>query len=63
MYIEKVTHSIAKDNNVRVVTSDGMEQLIIMGNGALRVSSNLFRDEVIQVEQEIRSIIEKNNIT
>ena len=63
MYIEKVTHSIAKDNNVRVVTSDGMEQLIIMGNGALRVSANLFRDEVIQVEQEIRSIIEKNNIT
>ncbi len=59
MYIEKVTHSIASDNKVRVVTSDGMEQIIIMGNGALRVSSNSFRDEVKQVEQEIRAIIEK----
>lgn len=59
MYIEKVTHTIANDNNVKVVTSDGIEQLIIMGNGALRVSSNSFRDEVIQVEQEIRAIIEK----
>ena len=59
MYIEKVTHNIARDNKVRVVTSDGMEQIIIMGNGALRVSSNSFRDEVKQVEQEIRAIIEK----
>lgn len=60
MYIEKVTHKLAKDNLVRVVTSDGMEQLIILGNGALRVSSRAFQEEVRQAEEEIREIISKN---
>lgn len=57
MYIEKVTHKLAKNNRVRVVTSDGLEQLIILGSGALRVSSRAFREEVSRAEDEIRSII------
>ena len=57
MYIEKVTHKLAKDNRVRVVTSDGLEQLIILGSGALRVSSRAFLEEVRQAEEEIRNII------
>ena len=57
MYIEKVSHQLAKKHRVRVVTSDGLEQLIILGNGALRVSSRAFYDEVSQAEEEIRSII------
>lgn len=57
MYIEKVTHKLAKNNRVRVVTSDGMEQLIILGSGALRVSSRSFLDEIRQAESEIREII------
>lgn len=56
-YIEKVTHKLAKDNKVRVVTSDGMEQFIILGNGALRVSSLAFREEIALAEKEIREII------
>ena len=56
-YIEKTSHELAKKNRVRVVTSDLMEQLIIIGNGAIRVSSEDFYDEVRAAEQEIREII------
>ena len=57
MYIEKVTHKLAKNHRVRVVTSDGLEQMIILGSGALRVSSRAFREEVKKAEEEIRGII------
>lgn len=57
MYIEKTSHELAKNNKVRVVTSDALEQLIILGNGALRVSSREFEDEVKRAEEEIREII------
>lgn len=57
MYIEKVTHRIAKSHLVRVVTSDRMEQLIILGNGALRISSRTFLEEVRQAEAEIREFL------
>ena len=57
MYIEKVTHQLAKNHKVRVVTSDALEQLIILGNGALRVSSREFLYEIEQIETEIRNII------
>lgn len=57
MYIEKVTHKLAKNNRVRVVTSDALEQMIILGNGALRVPSLAFLEEVRQAEEEIRNII------
>ncbi|MEG1857183.1 MAG: NYN domain-containing protein, partial [Pseudoflavonifractor sp.] len=55
MYIEKVTHKMGKDHRVRVVTSDGVEQLIILSHGALRVPSRVFRQEVDQIEKAIRS--------
>lgn len=59
MYIEKVSHKLAKKNHkVRVVTSDALEQLIILGNGALRVSSRSFYNEVKEAEEEIKSIID-----
>ena len=57
MYIEKVTHKLAKNHRVRVVTSDGLEQMIILGSGALRVSSRAFREEEKNAEEEIRRII------
>ena len=57
MYIEKVSHKLAKNHKVRVVTSDALEQLIILGNGALRVSSREFLYEVQQAEEDIRNII------
>ena len=61
MYIEKVTHKLAKNHKVRVVTSDGLEQYIILGHGALRVSSDAFLQEVRQAEGEIKQLIEEIN--
>ena len=57
MYIEKVSHELAKKHRVRVVTSDSLEQMIILGGGALRVSSRAFLEEVKAAESEIRSIL------
>ena len=57
MYIEKTTHEIAKKYNTRVVTSDATEQLIILGSGAMRVSSRAFEKEVKAVENEIRQYL------
>lgn len=61
MYIEKVSHKLAKNNKVRVVTSDALEQLIILGNGALRVSSKEFLYEIQQAEEDIRTIISETH--
>lgn len=62
MYIEKTTHELAnKHNKVRVVTSDALEQVIILGNGALRVSSREFLEEVRQAEAHIREIIDSTH--
>ena len=58
MFIERVTHEIGKDRRVRVATSDGMEQIIILGHGALRVSARMFHEEVQQVEKEIKQLIQ-----
>ena len=58
MLIEHVTHEIGKDRRVRVATSDGMEQIIILGHGALRVSARMFHEEVQQVEKEIKQLIQ-----
>ena len=57
MYIEKVSKKLSKNNLVRVVTSDGLEQLIILAGGALRVPSKAFFEEVREAENEIRTII------
>lgn len=53
-YIEKVTHEIGRKHRVRVATSDGLEQLIIMGAGAIRVSAGEFWEEVTAVGDELR---------
>ena len=60
-YIEKTTHQLGKENKVRVATSDGMEQVIILGNGALRVSAGEFYEEVKYAEKAIRDYIEDYN--
>ena len=57
MYIEKVTHEIAKKHRVRVVTSDGLEQLIILGHGAVRTSSREFVEEIEYVEDAVLQAI------
>ena len=58
MFIERVTHEIGKNRRVRVATSDGMEQVIILGHGALRVSARMFHEEVQNVEKQIRALVQ-----
>ena len=56
-FIEKAAHTLARDNRVRVATSDGTEQIIILGQGALRVSAREFKLEVDEVIEAIRKVI------
>ena len=58
-YIERTTHELSREHRVRVVTSDGAEQAIILGNGALRVSAPMFRREADEVEKAIRSCLSR----
>ena len=60
-YIERATYELGKRYRVRVATSDGPEQLIILGHGALRVSASAFREEVEQVQGRIARILADNN--
>lgn len=65
-YIEKTTHQLARGNKVTVATSDALEQVIIMGKGAYRMSANDLHEEVMGVKKEIRGFIDnkpaKNNM-
>ena len=61
-YIEKTTYDLGKDHRVRVATSDGMEQWIILGHGALRLSARAFRAEVEQTRGEIAALIARHNV-
>ncbi|MDE5769107.1 MAG: NYN domain-containing protein, partial [Oscillospiraceae bacterium] len=58
-YIERVTHELSHDHHarVRVATSDGMEQMIILGNGAYRMSAQELWQSVLNTEQEIENYL------
>ncbi len=61
-YIEKATYSMQKRYRVRVATSDGMEQLIILGHGATRVPANAFLQEIQQTHAEICQIVQQYRV-
>ena len=61
-YIEKTTHEIGRKHNVTVATSDGVEQVIVMGQGAARMSSRDLHEEIERVETEIRRISEEKKL-
>ncbi len=54
MYIEKTVHELGHKHNVTVATSDGMEQIIIMGAGAQRLSAQGLLEEIQLMQQELR---------
>lgn len=53
-YIEKTVRRIAKNADVTVATSDGLEQVIIMGQGAHRMSAPGLKEEVELALKELR---------
>ena len=58
-YIEKTTHEIGRKYKVTVATSDALEQVIVMGQGAYRISARDFYEEVERTEKKIREINER----
>ena len=60
-YIERATYEIGRHHKVRVATSDGAEQLIILGHGALRLSASTFKAEVEAAAGQISAILRANN--
>ncbi len=60
-YIEKATYDLSRNHRVRVATSDALEQLIILGHGALRISARTFRLELEQTRVEISRILADRN--
>ena len=53
-YIEKTVHAIGRKYGVTVATSDGLEQVIILGQGARRLSARGLREEIEAASTEIR---------
>ena len=60
-FIERATYEMKKKKyHVRVATSDRLEQMIILGNDAFRVSASDFKAEVSQINDRIREILESH---
>ena len=56
-YIERTSLELAREHFVRVATSDGAQQMIILGNGAFRISAKEFYDEVCATDAEIQNFL------
>ena len=54
LYIEKTAHVLARKYRVTVATSDAVEQIIIFGSGAYRMSARMLLEEIIVTEREMR---------
>lgn len=56
-YIEKLAHQMGESHDVTVATSDGLEQLIIRGQGCRLLSARDFLEEVKYVEEQIHKML------
>ncbi len=54
-YIEKTVHEMAKKFRITVATSDALEQMIVWGDGAMRMSALGLLDEVKKSSEKLRS--------
>ena len=57
MYIERVSYELARKYRVKVATSDGLEQIMILGHGAQRVSAGDLRWELEEVNAQIQAFL------
>lgn len=60
-YIEKYAHQMGRDYDVTVATSDGLEQVIIRGQGCKLLSAREFLQEVKCVEERIEEQIQSDS--
>ncbi len=54
-YIEKLAHRMGRNHQVTVATSDGLEQLIIRGEGCRLLSAQDLKEEILYANREIES--------
>lgn len=54
MYIERTAHEIGRKYQVTVATSDGLEQIIIRGQGCIMMSARELKEEIERINKEIR---------
>lgn len=62
-YIEMLVQNMARQHIIKVATSDGMEQIMILGNGASRISARELQIEIEMAEQKIREINETKRLS
>lgn len=62
-YIEKFTHENGKKYDITVATSDRLEQMIIWGAGAKRMSASGLWEEVEGIKQEISEHLEQKSLS
>ena len=58
-YIEKTVHEIGKKYKVTVATSDRLEQVIILGQGAFRMSARELQEEIELMKEQIREEVKQ----
>lgn len=56
-YIEKTSKELSKEYRVKVATSDNLEQVIIFGHGAVRITADELKKEIEYAENSMRRII------
>lgn len=54
-YIERTAHEIGRKYQVTVATSDGLEQIIIRGQGCAMMSARELKEEIERINKEIRT--------
>ena len=57
-YIEKFSHENGRKYDITVATSDGLEQIIIRGQGCRLVSSRELEQQIRRMQEEIRARLE-----
>lgn len=57
-FIEAVSQQMARDYRIRVATSDGLEQMIILARGATRITAKELKREIKDAEKEIKALYE-----
>lgn len=58
-FIELVTQKIGRKVHIRVATSDGLEQIIILGKGAARMSARELKLEIEKTSKLIQQDLER----
>ncbi len=58
-YIEQTVHQIGHNGNITVATSDGLEQMIIFGEGARRVSAREFALDIKAAREQVSERIKE----